>query len=768
MSTKVKSGKAARKGYLVISIVIMVITVLVSVYFMRVIKSNARMETRLEKYMPENHPAFIFSDQAEEWFNIKDSIIIAIENTNGIYNYDTLLKIKKLTKDLGTFDEINKSDITSLYSADNIIGTEDSLDVRPFFKKVPKDKETLQTLREFVRSNEMVWGRLISTDETVALIIAPIESEEFSLEFYHELVKLAKSYEGQEQIYIAGRPIIEGTLAYLGPRDMKKMVPIVLLVIILVLFLVLRSFKGTFLVLSVVLFSVIWTFGIMTLFNIPIYAISTMIPVMLIAIGVADGIHLINDLMLNSGKHKKHDKLSAIKHMLVSMWKPVVMTSVTTAVGFISLLTSEVYPIKYFGIFTAIGVMLAMVFSLTIIPAGFMVFGLPKIKPNKSSHNSKLGKLGILISNNQKVVFIVTIFFILLSIYGLNKVWINSSFLDKFSKDSEIVKTDEFINRSFGGTTSLNLIFQSDQKNIFKNPEVLENIVELQNKVEKLKVVGNSFSLTDYILRMNKVMNSNKEEFYTIPDDKNLIAQYLLLYEMSGDPANLWKVVNYDYNKLNLTFQLKSDNSKEMNKAIDLISENLQFFKDKSISVKYAGSGYKGLVFVDLILEGQIKSIILSILIIFILLSFIFKSIKVGLIGSVPIVITTLLGIGFMGIAKIPLSSTTALLSSIAVGIGVDYAIHFIERFQINSNLFTDRNQIIIGTMEHSGRAIIFNAVVVIAGFSVLLFSVFPPNRALGGLVAFNMFTSFLGTITVMLVLLNKLNKKKEEKDEDI
>jgi len=174
--------------------------------------------------------------------------------------------------------------------------------------------------------------------------------------------------------------------------------------------------------------------------------------------------------------------------------------------------------------------------------------------------------------------------------------------------------------------------------------------------------------------------------------------------------------------------------------------------------LNYAGSGYKGLIFSDLILEGQIKSIVLSLLIVIVLLSLMFKNWKIGLIGSVPIIITSLISFGIMGFLNIPLNTTTALLSSIAIGIGIDYAVHFIEQYRLNAA--KSDNQVLVAqqTMAHSGRAISFNAIVVIAGFLVLVFSVFPPNRELGALVSLNMFTSLVGTVTIMLVLLKVTN----------
>ena len=752
-------------------VIIAVTLIATAVLFMQM-KQNSRMETDLDKYMPQDHPAFVYSDQAEEWFGINDGIIVAIENQKGIFNSATLDTLKQLTRRLQKMDEIEKADVTSLYTADNIIGTEDGMDVKAFYKRVPKSEEELNELKHNVENNEMTFGRLVSYDQTVTVIIAEIRDDVFTQEFYEEILEVTSSYQTDDLIiHVAGRPIVEGTMALLGPADMKKMVPIVLLVITFVLFLTLRSVKSTLLTMAVVFFSTVWAFGLMAVVNIPIYAVSTMIPVMLIAIGVADGIHLYSHLQLFLRKNPDATKKEASIDMINNMWKPVVMTSITTAVGFISLLTSQVYPIKYFGIFTAFGVLMAMVFSLVLIPAGIMIFGLPKVKKTKNNETHKETNLAYgfaaKVLKRKSISIIATTAIIILSIVGMQKIWINSSFLDKFEKDSEIVLTDKFINDHFGGTTTLNLILDSEgKKDVFKNPEVLKLVDQMQSKLENdLEVVGNSFTLTDYVKRMNKVMNADKEEYNTIPDSQDLVAQFLLLYEMSGDPENLNKVVDYDYAKLNITFQLKSDNSKAINSAIAIIDTYEADFEKQGVSMNYAGSGYKGLIFTDLILEGQIMSLILSLIIVIILLSLMFKNYKIGLIGSVPIIITALISFGIMGFLNIPLNTTTALLSSIAIGIGIDYAVHFIEQYRNNASKSDDKLLVAQKTMAHSGRAISYNAIVVIAGFMVLLFSVFPPNRELGALVSLNMFTSFVGTVTVMFVLLYVSNiyfKKKQ------
>jgi predicted RND superfamily exporter protein len=206
-----------KKNYLIASWAVLVIVIALTIYFIGAMSKNARMETNLDEYMPKTHPSFVYSDQAEEWFNIKDGILFAIENKNGIYNTQTLEKIKAISEDLQAMDEFDDFDVMSLYTADNIVGDEYGMDVKAFYKRTPKSAEKLDEIRQNVKTNDMVYGRLVSADETVALIIAGMNGD-FTQEFHQKITEFAKGFESEnETIYVAGRPIVEGTMALLGP-----------------------------------------------------------------------------------------------------------------------------------------------------------------------------------------------------------------------------------------------------------------------------------------------------------------------------------------------------------------------------------------------------------------------------------------------------------------------------------------------------------------------------------------------------------------------
>jgi len=752
-------------------LLIIVVLILATTIFIVAILNNASLETDLNAYMPSTHPAFQFSDEAEQVFGIQNSILLAVEHPETIFNEGTLTKLVQITEELPElFPEIAEGGVTSLATADNITGSDWGLEVESFFSHgIPTTPTALAEMREKVVSNEMIYGRNVSRDTTSTLIIAEIADDSDSQDLQRRLKSYAQQWEGPERIHVAGRPIVEGALAELGPADMVRMFPIVVIVMIIVLLLLLRSIRDTLLNMIIVLLGTVAAFGSMALLNVPVYAVDTMIPVMLIAIGVAYGIHMHNAIHHAVNRNPQIEKRELIDTVLKSMVRPVFMAAVTTAIGFSALMSSQVLPVRYFGLFSSIGVLTEMVLALILFPASIHLFGVPKRGKetadelvDKIDGTPWYGKNGWsrFMMKHPRIIVIVAATIAALGIYGTQNVWIDTSFLANFEKDSAIVQTDDFVNAKFGGTSSLNVMLYAHEDDTFKNPQVLQAMDDMQQSILEHEMVGAGFSITDFIKRMNKVMNYDDDAFHTIPEERDLIAQYLLLYEFSGDPETLETVVDYDYRRANSTFQLKSDSSAVMSEIIEMVQEHEPVFTSLGVSVHFAGSGYKAFVFSELLLEGQIISLVLSFGIVALLLSILFRNILIGIAGTVPIAITAVVNFGVMGFFGIPLSSATALISSIAVGIGVDYAIHLIEHYRNRRLEAFSIREAAFGTVRHTGKAIVYNAVAVMGGFAVLIFSVFPPNRQVGSLIVLNMATSAIGTLSILLVIIVAIDRK--------
>ena len=749
---------------------LLVIAAITAVFGVAAIR-GFRVETDLNEYMPGDHPAFVYAREAEEWFNITDGVLVGISRADGIYHPETLEKISQIGHALGELAGVDAADVMSLATADNISADDWGLVVEPFISSAPRARRELDELAAAVRANPMIFGRLVSEDETSALVIARPSGDGFSDALYAEILEIARRFEGPEEIHVAGRPIVEGALAELGPADMARMGPIVLAAIAVVLLLVLRSVRNTILSLSVVAFSVIWTFGLMAMLGIPVYAVSTMIPVMLVAIGVAYSIHVFNSASVYLEEHPTVTARHLADHAIETITRPVVMAALTTVVGFLSLMSSAVLPVRYFGVFTGFGVLAAMLLSLSIIPASFLLFGVsrrwsPGLRRGRHREGRRnavrageprfAARIVAALDRHRRPVLLGAAAIVIVGALAIPRVWVDSSFISNFEDDSDIARTDRFVNERFAGTSTLNIVLEAAEPDAFKDPAVLDAVSRLQADVEAHAAVGKSFGLTDFVKRMHQVMHADDAAAHAIPESRELVAQYLLLFEMSADPDSLEQVVDYDYRRANVTVQLKDDGSQTLSHVMEISDRYEEELASLGVSLSYAGSGYRAFVFSQLILEGQIASLAVSLVVVVVLLALMFKSVAAGLIGAIPIAMTAIVNFGVMGLGGVPLSSSTALISSIAIGIGIDYAIHMIERYKEYLAERGNRNEAAVLTMHHSGRAIMMNAIVVAVGFAVLLFSVFPPNRQVGGLIALNMAVSFAGTISVLFILLHR------------
>ncbi len=265
--------------------------------------SKLKMETDAESMIPHDHPAITFDDKVEEIFGINDTIIVGIvnEEKNGIFNVNTLKLIKRLTEKIGLIDgvvAVTDDDVLSLSTVDNIIGTDAGFDVSPFMEEGPENDIEIEDLKKKFYANGLYTGSIVSKDETAAAIYAELESGlKNRIHVYgqiRELIDKEQNDSGPETIYLAGRPVLEVTYGKYMSEDMGKMMPLVIVVIIIVLFFTFRNLSGILLPLAVVLGSVIWTLGIMALCKVPMFPITTQMPIILMAIGIADGIHILN------------------------------------------------------------------------------------------------------------------------------------------------------------------------------------------------------------------------------------------------------------------------------------------------------------------------------------------------------------------------------------------------------------------------------------------------------------------------------------------
>lgn len=756
-------------------IILTIVLTIVSGYFGRTLESDNSME----RMLPADEPIVHFYNEFREHFNLKNAIVLGIEYDKGVYTPEILAQVDRLSKKIGALDRVDE--VQSLTTMEDITGEDGMIVVEPLADKVPVTAAEVEQFASRARNNAMFSEGLVSKDETATIIFALPSFFAFEpsecIGAYYEVKKIIDEDPGPGKIYFAGLPTVIAMNTTYMIRDNKVMLPIIALTVLILLWISFRSLRGVWIPISVVVAAVIWTFGALGALGMKINIISTSIPIVLVAMGIADGIHVLHEYY--HCLRKGQDNHDAVVNTMREMNSPVVMTSFTTAVGFLALSTSQIVPIKEYGASVAFGILAAMVFSLTFIPASLILLGKPKnILSSDIAHKGVLDRFSKFIGRQslRHAGLVLVLFFVALIIFGSTASFlkVRNNPVHYFRQSSEIRKSDDFFNAHFAGTGEVIAQIDAKTKNGVKNPELLTKIRQLQDRLETMPEVGMSLTINDFLERMNYVLNENDPAFNRVPGTKadlgeeftadkgrSKIAQYLLLYEMAGG-TQLEQIVDYTYRRANIRISVKSNSSVEYKKVIDELNlAYKELFDPDKYSMGITGHGQINLKVVQYLVLGQIVSLVVSLVVVFFMLVFLFRSVVDALVGTVPLIITVLSNFAVMVVSDIPLNMGTALIASVIIGVGVDYSIHFIHRYRLEQKRNKDIQATVETTMNTSGRAILFNAIAVGGGFAVLLFSSFLPVVYLGLLVPLVMIINALAALIVIPAFLNLLDKRK-------
>ena len=532
-----------------------------------------------------------------------------------------------------------------------------------------------------------------------------------------------------------------------------------------------------------------------------------MMPVVLMAVGVADGIHILSRYYDELLEHPDISSSDAVIATMREMWRPVMLTSLTTAAGFLSFLTAAIVPIHYFGVFTGVGILVAMVFSLTFLPAMLSLLqptlsrGLRKqmgrsgdVAPTGLAAHF-LSRLGRGVARHPLAVWGPTALVVVICVFGAQQIVVDTSMVRTFDPSYPLRVDDAVLRHKFQGTVPVYVAIEGHAPGRLKDPALLAQLDRLQATVEQDPDVGGSLSLAEYIKRMHRIMNEDRAEMEVVPTSRDLVAQYLLLYSFSGDSDDFEEIVDYDYQHANVAVYLRSDSTLDVERVVEVIRDfalrefgqdgELEVAAHDPLGVRFgrwlagieptvtgwetnsgfrigiAGNGYVLNRVNELVVSGQLSSLVTSLVAVFLLTAFMFRSWVAGLINVLPISLVMIFSFGLLGLLGIPLEIGKSLTASMVIGIGIDYTIHFLSKYRIKvQEGLTDPEQITATTMATSGKAIFFNAVVVIAGFLVFLTSNFSVNFHLGAMLSLTMGACLLVSMTVLPAILNQFKPR--------
>jgi len=570
-----------------------------------------------------------------------------------------------------------------------------------------------------------------------------------------------------DTFFLAGRPVIEVSSGLYAMADMEKMVPLLIAVMAIVLLIIFRTWRGMLLPILVMSSAIIWTFGLMVVTNVPLYTISTMLPVILVAVGIGDGVHLMSAYYDKVLHNPQEDSYKIVKETTSQLGPPLIMTSITTAIGFLALFFAEMPPFKIFGVFALIGILFSWVISITLLPAILSL-----LKPKVGNYLAKRRAIRVYDEKNRLALFltqsgrwieshrtpsvIILAVLVIVSVIGTSRLYVDSSWMSDFREETDITKATNVLNSKFSGSIFLNVVIEAKEKDAFKNPALLNKMQGLQEYVETLPHVGDSISVVDYIKSMNKTLHAGDETFNVIPESAKQVGEYLFLFSVSGRPEQLDSVVDFDYQTGLVTVIIQTDHTKDLKHIMDSVNSYVdKEFTDLDVDVNLSGSGNNSFVWAQLLIDSQTTAIVISKIAILIVATIVFASLIAGFYVVIPVTLSTLFVAGVAGLLSIPLDVSTALAAGIAIGVGVDYAIHYLFRYIRERKLGQDHEQATAMTLRTTGHTIVLNATVVTVGFSVLFFSQFPPHMKLGIFVTAYMIMSCLVAVWVLPALIS-------------
>lgn len=730
---------------------------------------GVKVDTDPENMLAPDNPTRVLHGENKREFALYDQIVLGVVNEEheaGVFNRKTLANVHTLTEFAKTLEGVIAPEILAPSTMDNI--EQAGLGAVSFdwlMEKPPESEAEALALKEAMLNLPMMVGSLVSEDGKSLMLFIPLESKDWSHEVSSALLAKIEALEtAGEDYHITGLPVANDTFGVQMFIQMGISAPMAMALIFILMWL---FFKRLSLIISpmiVAMMSVIITMAALVLSGNTIHIMSSMIPIFIMPIAVLDAVHILSEFYDRYPEYK--DKRKTAQEVIKTLWRPMLFTSLTTTAGFGSLALAPIPPVQVFGIFVALGVMLAWFFTIVFIPAYIALmpdnslqnFG---YKPSAESvdHAHAGGLLSMLArfsGSMSKVIVGLTLLLLVIAGYGISKIVINDNPVKWFEPKHRIRVADAVLNEKFAGTYPAYLALRSDNEGTFKEPEVLRYLDDLQSFLESLPNVGKTSSINGVIKTVYRELLEGNPDFYRIPDSSRAVAQTLLTYESSHRPDDLWHFVTPDYKQASIWIQLNSGDNMEMNSVVQAVESYLEAHPLPDLvepSVDWFGLTYINVIWQDEMVAGMLSALLSSFVIVLILMTLLFRSLAWGLLSMIPLTITISLIYGITGLVGKAYDMPVAVLSSLSLGLAVDYAIHFLARSQELRKKYPSWTETLQTMFGEPARAIVRNLIVIGVGFSPLLLAPLVPYQTVGILISAILVIAGLATLLILPAL---------------
>ncbi|MFQ6606321.1 MAG: RND family transporter [Fidelibacterota bacterium] len=719
-----------------------------------------QLDPSIKSLAPRDHPILKTMDEVDERFGGSAIIILAVQS-DSLLTKSVLTKFAAFQDSLEAIELINS--VTSIYTTSNIFSTGESFSVEPLLDVYSLNEGEMADLKTRLSQNEFVMGNLMSYDfRTMAFVCRLRESFDYDEHALRDQIEhIVAVFSPFATIYYSGLPITRAEVTDNMRADLRNLMPYGFGLMILFLALSFRSWRGVLLPLLVVVISVIWTFGLMAALGLDLPFTGILIPVMLIAIANNYGIHIIahyNEYLL---LYPQDSKEAIIKRTIKRLVLPIFLAGLTTVIGFLSLLGHVLPKIREMGLFMSFGIFVAFAMSLLVIPAFLNIAR----RPAPRSHSERSwgmdrflqGWGNFFIKYRLPFLWLLTAVMIGLAI-GINRIVVDTNPDNYYDPKARIVVHDAAISKVFGGSTFISILIEGD----VRKPETLRKIDQIARHLQKHPIVSRTLSIVEPIKKMHRAFHGGKPEYEVIPDDEDLIAQYLFLYSLTGNESDFDQFVD-DIDEPEYAQLLVRLRKVATSEVVEIVEDTYDYIRANFYDggrIELTGPATLLAMMAKFIVQGQMVSLTISIIVVFIIMALVFRSLVGGLLGILPLLTAIITVFGLMGYLNIELNIATAMVSSIMIGVGVDYTVHFLWHLREHIREGMNMHDAIFTTLRISGKGIVFNAFSVIVGFAVLVLSVFQPVNFFGFLIIFSIFMCLFGALALLPSVVSWLEPK--------
>lgn len=714
-----------------------------------------------EMWFLKDDPSLADYENLKETFGSAQYLLVGIPKRAGedsVITRDNMIVIHEITSFLEDHEFIDKVSSLSNYQViKGIDGTLEIIDLVEDYDSFEGTPEEIQRIKEIMKAEFLVHDYMITKDLNDTIVFArttyedSIDDKIKLINDFNQFVE-EKGYKSKGYpLYLLGDPIISERFYATSMSDQSTTFPAMFLLVTLLLILSFRSVTGVVTPWMVIGLTILGMYSFMSIMGWSLNMLNAMLPILVVVVSIGDSVHVIVEFyhFRNKGIGPKESAVGAVK----AMFPPCFFTTLTTFIGFTAVSVTKLAPLREYAFLAGASVWLALLFSLSTLPA------MLSFVKTKGKRIDRLVNTGFVARLTQNVAPFTSRNFIKIMVFGnllvficlllATRIEVDSNFVKNFKKGTEIRQSMEYFDDLFNGGLTLEFIFDSGSEGGVKNPEFLKDVLAFQEYAEELPETGKVNSMINYVRKMNQTLNDEDPASYVLPDTRNAIAQYLLMYSLSGPTEDLSDLKSFDERFLRVSLRIPNLTTEENRTLINKFEAQLAS-DHPNLKTTITGDMVLWTTMGGYIQDGLIKSFSLAIVTIVLCFFILFRSIKYGLLAMIPSLTPIVIAGGVMSALGIYLDFATMIVAAVTFGIAVDDTIHVMSRFVKAKHEGKSNEEAIHLAITESGRAVVFSSIILVSGFSMLMLSSFVPNIYFGFFAVIIIFIALIADLYLL------------------